>query len=187
LSDNNGGKYECECNNDNIFNGLCKFYDSSNNLKGEMNYENGKREGQFFEYYSNGKLKESGTYRQNKMLNFSHYDKNNVLNLMCEVDKNIWISYKYYKNKKLFIEKYHHSDSLLGGMVIDSSIYYVNTATIYKYISGVDSAMYKCINNKCTKIPIIGQNENDLIKTILGKDTINIYYIPDPLPIQKWF
>jgi len=181
----NGGRYECECD-DKVFNGLCEFYDSTNNLIGLINYKNGIREGSFKDYYADGKLKEEGNYHMDGTQNLSHYDRNGVLNWMY-LSKDKWVVFKYYKDRSLFIERYRHGDSLTKKMVIDSIIYHVDNEKLkYKYTT-FNEKMYKCYNNACIETERLGNNEDEFIKIILGKDTSRIYYKPDPMPTMEWF
>jgi len=179
------GRYECEWN-DKGRNGICNFYDSINNFKGFINYKDDTADGEFKSYYKDGKLKEEGLYHKNKIINSFDYDKNGVVNFQC-LSENKWIVFKYYKNIKIFKKRYTYWDQLANDMKTDSSIYYNEVGKIIYKFNHIESKMYKCENDDCFEIPIIGNNEREFVKIILGKETEEVFYVPSPFPDAPWF
>lgn len=177
------GRYECECNEKGR-DGICNFYDSLNNFKGFVNYKNDTAEGEFKSYYEDGKLESEGFYHKNKIIKSFEYDKNGVINIEC-LAKDNWVVFKYYKSLKIFNKRYNHWIQAAQNMETDSILYYDEDGNvIYKYSP---PHMYKCENDSCYEVPLIGNNEGDFVEKIWGKKTEDIYYFPDPIPKVPWF
>jgi antitoxin component YwqK of YwqJK toxin-antitoxin module len=87
--------------------GIVTEYFSDGNLQRKVNYKFGKfADGDFMEYYKNGKLKYQEYYEDNKLKQLRHFYKNGVLKKEASYNKNMNGKITTYNEKGIILKMY---------------------------------------------------------------------------------